>query len=114
MPALPIVWPHNDGHYPWSDGAPRSFKEWQPIWPNRLKYRRSRFAHPLRARQSLVRFIALRNVAENEMKFSRGDLIAAVYEARTRGGSSAAKQQQYSANRRHGYTNAIRMNFVKA
>jgi Domain of unknown function (DUF4262) len=26
-----IIWPSNDGHYPWSPHAPESFKEWQPV-----------------------------------------------------------------------------------
>jgi hypothetical protein len=25
-----IIWPNNDGHYPWSPNASTAFKEWQP------------------------------------------------------------------------------------
>jgi hypothetical protein len=26
-----IIWPNNDGHYPWDPRAPGTFKEWQPL-----------------------------------------------------------------------------------
>jgi hypothetical protein len=26
-----IIWPNNDGHYPWSPSATKAFKEWQPV-----------------------------------------------------------------------------------
>jgi Domain of unknown function (DUF4262) len=31
FPLTQIVWPNNDGRYPWSPGATRAFKEWQPV-----------------------------------------------------------------------------------
>ena len=31
FPHYQIVWPSNDGHYPWGPNAPKSFKEWQPV-----------------------------------------------------------------------------------
>jgi hypothetical protein len=31
FPLYQIIWPSNDGHYPWSPHAPDSFKEWQPL-----------------------------------------------------------------------------------
>jgi len=31
FPLYQIVWPNNDGHYPWSPGATKAFKEWQPM-----------------------------------------------------------------------------------
>ncbi len=30
LPLVQIVWPNNDGHYPWSPAATKPFKEWQP------------------------------------------------------------------------------------
>jgi Domain of unknown function (DUF4262) len=30
FPLYQIIWPNN-GHYPWDNGAPDSFKEWQPV-----------------------------------------------------------------------------------
>jgi uncharacterized protein DUF4262 len=31
FPLYQIVWPSNDGYYPWHPNAPEPFKEWQPI-----------------------------------------------------------------------------------
>ncbi len=31
FPLYQIIWPSNDGHYPWSERALGSFKEWQPV-----------------------------------------------------------------------------------
>jgi hypothetical protein len=31
FPLYQILWPGNDGHYPWHPNAPGSFKEWQPV-----------------------------------------------------------------------------------
>ena len=31
FPLYQIVWPNNDGHYPWSFCATKAFKEWQPV-----------------------------------------------------------------------------------
>jgi hypothetical protein len=31
FPLDQIVLPNNDGDYPWSLGAPKAFKEWQPV-----------------------------------------------------------------------------------
>jgi hypothetical protein len=31
FPLYQIVWPNNDGCYPWSPGATKAFKEWQPV-----------------------------------------------------------------------------------
>jgi hypothetical protein len=31
FPMYQIVWPSNDGHYPWSPKASTVFKEWQPL-----------------------------------------------------------------------------------
>jgi hypothetical protein len=31
FPLYQIVWPSNDGHYPWSIYAADSFKRWQPV-----------------------------------------------------------------------------------
>jgi hypothetical protein len=31
FPLYQLIWPNNDGHYPWEEDAPRSFKEWQPV-----------------------------------------------------------------------------------
>jgi hypothetical protein len=31
FPLVQIVWPNNDGYYPWEEDCPRSFKEWQPV-----------------------------------------------------------------------------------
>lgn len=31
FPLYQIVWPSNEGKYPWSNSAPKSFKEWQPV-----------------------------------------------------------------------------------
>jgi Domain of unknown function (DUF4262) len=31
FPLYQIIWPSNDGHYPWSPHAPDSFKERQPV-----------------------------------------------------------------------------------
>ena len=31
FPLYQIVWPDNDGLYPWDPNAPSAFKEWQPV-----------------------------------------------------------------------------------
>jgi len=31
FPLYQIVWPNNDGYYPWSPGATNAFREWQPV-----------------------------------------------------------------------------------
>jgi hypothetical protein len=31
FPLYQIVWPNDDGHYPWSPNATKAFKEWQPV-----------------------------------------------------------------------------------
>jgi hypothetical protein len=31
FPLHQIMWPSTDGHYPWSQNASKTFKEWQPI-----------------------------------------------------------------------------------
>jgi hypothetical protein len=31
FPMYQIAWPNIDGHYPWEEAAPHSFKEWQPM-----------------------------------------------------------------------------------
>ena len=31
FPLYQVVWPNNDGHYPWDPAAARCFKEWQPV-----------------------------------------------------------------------------------
>jgi len=31
FPLYQIIWPNNEGCYPWSPGATRAFKEWQPV-----------------------------------------------------------------------------------
>lgn len=31
FPMYQIIWPSNDGHYPWSPKASAVFKEWQPV-----------------------------------------------------------------------------------
>jgi hypothetical protein len=31
FPLYQIVWPNNDGHYPWSERAAESFNYWQPV-----------------------------------------------------------------------------------
>jgi hypothetical protein len=31
FPMYQIIWPSNDGHYPWSPKASAVFKEWQPL-----------------------------------------------------------------------------------
>jgi hypothetical protein len=31
FPLYQIIWPNNEGHYPWDPHAPRPFKEWQPL-----------------------------------------------------------------------------------
>jgi hypothetical protein len=30
-PLYPIVWPNNDGNYPWNPHATKEFKDWQPV-----------------------------------------------------------------------------------
>jgi hypothetical protein len=34
FPLYQIVWPNNDGLYPWNAHAPKPFKEWQPLLGN--------------------------------------------------------------------------------
>ena len=31
FPLYQIMWPGNDGHYPWDERASKPFKEWQPV-----------------------------------------------------------------------------------
>ena len=31
FPLLQIVWPDNDGMYPWDANLPSTFREWQPL-----------------------------------------------------------------------------------
>ena len=31
FPLYQIVWPNNDGLYPWDEMAPKALKEWQPV-----------------------------------------------------------------------------------
>jgi hypothetical protein len=31
FPLYQLIWPNNDGSYPWDADAPDSFKEWQPV-----------------------------------------------------------------------------------
>jgi hypothetical protein len=31
FPLYQIVWPNNDGHYPWHENASSAFREWQPV-----------------------------------------------------------------------------------
>jgi hypothetical protein len=31
LPLYQIIWPNNDGLYPWSPSATNAFKEWQPV-----------------------------------------------------------------------------------
>ena len=31
FPLYQVVWPNNEGLYPWYENAPKAFKEWQPL-----------------------------------------------------------------------------------
>jgi hypothetical protein len=31
FPLYQVIWPNNDGLYPWDTNAPEPFKEWQPV-----------------------------------------------------------------------------------
>ena len=40
FPLYQIVWPNDDGHYPWDEAAPHGFKEWQPLLGSPSQLRR--------------------------------------------------------------------------
>jgi hypothetical protein len=39
FPLVQLVWPNNDGQYPWSPSATKAFKEWQPVLGDRPRNR---------------------------------------------------------------------------